>query len=848
YVLDPGTARISRYSTRSRTQRLPIEPVSQASANQRSGRCGRVGPGICIRLYSEDDFKARPEYTTPEIQRTNLATVILQTKILNLGAVECFPFIDPPRPAAIADGYRTLFELGAIDSERNLTELGKKLSRLPVDPRIGRMILAANEENCLREMLIIASVLEIQDPRERPHDQQEKADQKHLSFLDEESDFLAYLKIWDFWQELKDKLSSSQLRKACRENFLSFNRMREWSDIHLQLLQIVHQEKMRLRPRQENNYDAIHRAILTGLLYGIARKTDDSTDYKVTGDTRFSVWPGSGLFHKKTEWLVASERVETSRRYLRTVARINPDWIESLAAHLLERTFREPHWIRETGCVHAYERVSLYGLTIIPKRRINYGPVNPKEARDLFIQQALVEDEFDCDLDFFVKNRELRQEAKRLQDKLRRHDFLHGQSAIREFYQDRIPEDVYDAVSLKKWYKRLSGVEKQKLCMRLSDICQGDIDETTKKLFPDKIPTFEGTDIPLEYRFHPGEEDDGLAAVVPAEGLRQLEEKRLGWLVPGLMEQKIVALLKTLPKEIRRELVPIPDTAAEMVRDIPYGEGGMEEVVAREVSRRVGRLVTASDFDLERLPSELLMKIKVIDGRGKLVAESRELPKLREKLGIEVSRTLATAHSPKWNRDGLTRWDFGSLPESVVLTRNDVKLRAYPALCDPRMLPEFQEDSPTRLNAGQVKSLHETVSLRLLDSPELAQKTSRYGILRLFYLSAKRDFLSQADWLPNRERYQMYTAQIPGFSFRTACGELIAARALDIENSPFPKNEGDFNRLVAKGKSQIGSAVSDVTHWITQFAQQFQQARLVIEKHRKGTIGEVARDAEVGLF
>ncbi|MBR2005800.1 MAG: DUF3418 domain-containing protein, partial [Thermoguttaceae bacterium] len=418
YVIDPGTARISRYSARSKTQRLPVEPISQASADQRAGRCGRVGPGVCVRLYSERDYLSRPRYTTPEIQRTNLASVILQTKALKLGAVEKFPFIDPPRNASIVDGYKTLFELGAVDEKNELTEIGRKLSRLPIDPRIGRMIFAADEEDALREILIIAAALEIQDPRERPREQQEKADEKHAPFLDENSDFMSYLKLWDFWQNLKDKTSRNQLRKACRENFLSYNRMREWSDVYVQLLQLVKGQSLEVKKRRDD-YNAIHRSVLTGLLYGVAQKEETGNEYRSTNSGKFVLWPGSGL-KKKPAWAVGAERLETTRAYLRTVARINPDWIEEIGGRLLERTRRDPFWNRETGCVHAYERATLYGLTIIPKRRVNFGPIDPAKSRQIFIYQALVNRDFDCSLPFFEHNRAVFEEAERLRDKLRK--------------------------------------------------------------------------------------------------------------------------------------------------------------------------------------------------------------------------------------------------------------------------------------------------------------------------------------------------------------------------------------------------------------------------------------------
>ncbi|MDO4586396.1 MAG: ATP-dependent RNA helicase HrpA [Planctomycetia bacterium] len=724
YVIDPGTARISRYSARSKTQRLPIEPVSQASADQRAGRCGRVGPGVCIRLYSQEDFLARERYTTPEIRRTNLASVILQTKSLNLGVVEHFPFIDPPRTASIQDGYKTLFELGALDHDFNLTPIGRKLSRLPVDPRIGRIILAAEQENCLHEILIIASIMEIQDPRERPHDQQEKADQKHLPFLDENSDFLSSLKIWDFWQELNLKLSRSQLRKACRENFLSFNRMKEWTDIHLQLLQLARELKLKLNSRQ-NDYDSIHRAILTGLLYGIAKKTE-TPEYQSTGNGKFFLWPGSGLFHKKHSWIVASERVETTKKYLRTSAKINPDWIEPLAKHLLQRTYHQPHWLRETGYVHAYEQVTLYGLTIVPKRRINFGPVDPQQSRKIFIQNALVEQDFDCDLEFFQKNAETIKNVEKIQAKLRKYDFLRGQDALLEFYENRIPENVYDKVTLKQWHKRLSTSEKKNLLLTDKDLCREEVSDKTLQLYPDHFPLFQGSMLPIEYHFKPGDQNDGVSLIVPTDGLGQIESRQVSWLIPGLLEQKVIAMLKSLPKEIRRNLVPIPETAKLIVQSISFGYGNFEEILARKVSQLVGRLVSPFDFAKDKMPLELLMNIKVVDSQGKMVAEGRDLKELQNQLGVQTHQTIEAVTDTKWHQDGLTRWTFGSLPESVTLHRNGMSLKAFPALCDPIIL-SMQNNlliSPSSTNQNKTLASNENPKTKIASEIKKESKIS----------------------------------------------------------------------------------------------------------------------------
>ncbi len=848
FVIDEGTARISRYSARSRMQRLPIEAISRASADQRAGRCGRIGPGVCIRLYGNEDFEGRERYTTPEIQRTNLASVILQTKSLKLGAIEAFPFLDPPRHAAIQDGYKTLFELGALDSNNELTEIGRKLSRLPVDPRIGRMILAAENEGCLREMLIIASVLEIQDPRERPRDLQEKVDAAHEKFLDPRSDFLAFLKIWDFYQELKETLSHSKIRKACVQNFLSFNRMREWSDIHVQLLQLVRETKLRLGPRQDD-YHAIHRSILTGFLSGISHKDERRNEYDVPGGGKCVLWPGSGLSKLKVgsekqeeknekkppptshsplptshspKWLVAAERLETTRKFLRTAARIEPDWIEPLAGHLIQRTYLEPHWNRETGYVHAYERVSLFGLVIAAKRRINFGPIDPKAAREIFLQYALVEGELETKCEFFEFNRMMLDEAKKLQDKLRKHDLLRGPLGRYEFYQSRIPETVYDRKTLEKWYFAAPKAVRESLCFSLSDLCNENVDPDVLKQFPDTLTTFDGTEIPIEYNFAPGESDDGLTVAVPIEGLRQLEPARLGWLVPGLLEQKIIALLRALPKEVRRNLVPIPETARALSQKLAFGEGNLEEQLALAVSRLLGRRIQPADFDRERLPDDLKMNIRVIAENGEVLARSRELEPLRKELGVQAAESVASVNDPRWNRDELGDWNFGELPESVELKRGTLTIKAFPALFDQG----------------------KTVSLRLSDSLDRASRETRLGLMRLFYLKSARELQTQVQWVPRIDQLKMYAQALPEFELKTAVAELIALRALESDEKPLPRTQSEFAARMKQGKERIGIAVQEVTKLVGPLFESYQEARLAIEKNKTQKLDYAWKDAK----
>jgi ATP-dependent helicase HrpA len=870
YVIDAGTARLSRYSARSRTQRLPIEPISRASADQRAGRCGRIGAGICVRLYSESDYNRRDRYTIPEIQRTNLASVILQTKSLKLGAVEKFPFLDPPRSAAVSDGYKTLFEIGAIDARQNLTEIGRQLARLPVDPRIARMILAANENGVLREMLILAAALEVQDPRDRPHELQDKADAAHQKFLDPHSDFLTYLNIWDFYHRLKEKLSQNQLRKACAQNFLSYNRMREWTDIHLQLQPLVRDAGMKLQKRRDNDaafYDAIHRSILAGLLSGIAHR-EQKFEYAATGNAKFFVWPGSGvgknaererdalaestgLADKKSvadkkrdlknkrvpgdrdavqgekfssntsppaismpNWIVAAERVETTRKFLRTVGRIESDWIEPLAAHLTNKSYHEPHWSEDAGRVTAYEKVTLFGLTIVPRRRVNFGTINPSEAREIFLN-ALTEGEAGTlKADFYRHNQQMREDAKSLQAKLRRHEFLLGAGAVYEFYQARIPDGVYDRQTLERWYKTLAQEDRRSLFMTLADVAKDDVDESMVSQFPDTLTTLHGTEAQLEYAFAPGESNDGLTVVVPLEGLREMEPSRVGWLVPGLLAAKVEAMLRTLPKALRRSLVPIPDTAKVIVSQIHFGDGSLEETAARLASRIAGERIAVSDFDWERLPEELRMNFRVLDADGKPLAESRNLDSLRKELGVqqaEAFAAIAVKDVPQWGREKIIAWDFGDFPETLEIRRGGMTVTVYPALLDQR----------------------ESVAQRLANSPDQALKISRRGVLRLFQLAYRKVLQTQAHWIPDFEKLQISSLGLPDFDLKRDLADLLAARALELDEQPLPRSEAAFHERLQTAKERIGLAVQDVARVIAPLLENFQHVRLLVEQNAK---------------
>ncbi len=714
FVIDPGTARISRYSPRSKTQRLPIEAVAQASADQRKGRCGRVGPGICLRLFSEQDFLSRDRFTMPEIQRTNLAAVILQMKTLRLGELDDFPLLDPPKPDAVRDGYRTLFELGAIDQQQELTEIGRRLSRLPVDPRIGRMILAGSEEGCLPEMLIIAAALEVQDPRERPLEKQEAADKAHGQFADEQSDFLSYLKIWDFYHKLKDTLSRNQLQRACRQNFLSFMRLREWLDVHRELLELTeeagqprrgsasagppphdfhksHKSHTSHKSHAHPKYDAIHRAILAGLLSSLAMR-GEGHDYNVAGGGKANLWPGSGMFHSKAKWIVAAEQVETTRRYLRCCGRIDPRWIEPLAGHLIKRTYSDLHWQGNWASAVALERLTLFGLVIVAGWPVRYGPIDADASRQLLIEHGLVEGDIEPKPAVLVHNEELLDEVERLQAKLRQRDIVVGRWERFAFYDQRLPADIYDGVQLARWLRE-SPENARKITMTKADLLRQGT-EVAEAAFPDKLAAGPW-ELPLDYKFEPGEEQDGVTVTVPLEALNQVQAEPLAWLVPGLLEEKVLAMIRSLPKALRTRFVPAPEAAKKAVAELHQGEGNLRTQLARALSRIGGLEISARDFDDQQVPTELQMNVRVTDAEGQTLAAGRDLDVLRRQLGAEAAEAFTAIDDPRWNRDGLTAWDFDELPLEIEVSRNRLAMRAYPALVD-----------------GET-----SVGLRLLDSP-----------------------------------------------------------------------------------------------------------------------------------
>ena len=1170
YVIDSGTARISRYSARSKTQRLPIEPISRASADQRKGRCGRIGPGVCIRLYSEEDYLSREEYTQPEIQRTNLASVILQTKLLRLGRIESFPFIDMPKIASIRDGYRTLFELKALtkaSADGELTPLGQKLAKLPVDPRIGRMVLEALEMakeahagasvpgsgrgetgplppqrekkrgrtekkgtekkekerlqvDPLREILVIASALTIRDPRERPVEKQGEADAAHVQFMDPRSDFLSFLEIWDFYSRMKDKLSRSQLIKACRQNFLSWNRMREWQDVCHQLHEMV-QDLMKEaqlpktllfedetflalgaipneKPEQTAaRYDAIHRVLLSGLLSNIGQKTPLPQEYAVGGGGKCVLWPGSGLLkltggecpekggnaknaagstsssagiskkhHSEADeihrpkaghrlwgrnldaygrilengtedrtledpestadgsrnevaetaetaprkkslpaWVMAAEMVETSKRFLRTNAVIDPEWIEPLAGHLVTKTHSEPHWSKQNNQVMVYEKVTLSGLVIVPRRRVPYSAIDPEKAREMFTQLGLVEGNWQSRADFYSWNRELWFELEQVQAKLRRFDYLPGLWKLYEFYDQRIPKTVSDSASLEKWLRKADTETLKSLEMKEEDLVSESADASLAERFPDsfsgeftytsspvamKKPPKAGTSrafltdldassgdstsgdstsgdstsgdstsfsaktaqesgtpdvpmreirlfgqviqpakpkvqsarskvqpakpqpqpqpqpqtqtqtqnsdpgalavrsespaaekpreketvkapqssgkmesrsstascmtssyrFPLEYRFEPGGETDGVTLHATLETVHQLQESALEWGIPGLLEERVAYLIKSLPKELRRKLIPAPDTARAVCARIPFGVGNLRTVLAGEFTRIAGEYIREKDLDFGNIPEALQINIRVSDSQGNILVQSRSLREVLLHVGEQASEKFALVEDSRWTRSGLTSWNFGELPVQVQIesTLLDASSRAGRISAFPMLIDEGK-----------------TVGIRLSTSQFQAELNTRRAVMRLFRYSANQELTRQALWMPHFHEMKMqadYFIKTTKTPFADTICDLVAQTALDPSGFPaladmpsllnrVPRDLQEYERIVKLAKGRISIVVQELPEPLAQLWKAYHAAiralnGICAQNSRRHAVNDLASQLKIG--
>jgi ATP-dependent helicase HrpA len=791
YVVDPGTARISRYSQRTKVQRLPIERISRASADQRKGRCGRTSDGICIRLYSEEDFESRPEFTEPEILRTNLASVILQAAALDLGDVADFPFVDPPDSRNIADGVRLLEELGAVapgagHRGTRLTGVGRKLARLPADPRLGRMILEAKHNGCVREVLIITAALSIQDPRERPADAREAADAMHKRFAEPGSDFLALLKLWDYVNDQQRELSASAFRRMCRREFLHYLRVREWQDVQGQLRQAAKEVGITTGPDRgtgEDISDRVHMSLLSGLLSHIGMKDERSSGEKRRGPAefagargaRFAIFPDSVLARKPPQWVVAAELVETSRLWARVVARIEPEWAEPLAAHLVRRSYSEPHWDAKRGAAMALEKVTLYGLPIVADRKVNYAKVDPAAAREMFITGALVEGDWQTHHRFFERNQRLLDEVAGLEDRARRRGIVADDAALFDFYDRRIPKDVTSARHFDTWWKTARAQTPDLLTLTQADLVGQAADEVTTADYPARWG-----ELPLSYAFDPGAPDDGVTADIPLSQLGSVNGEELGWQVPGRREELVTELIRSLPKDLRRLFVPAPDTARAVTPRLGQPHGDLLDALALELTRIGGVPVTRAAFDESRLPAHLRITFRVMDS-GRELASGKDLGALREQLRPRLQAKL-TAAAGDLTRTGLKDWTIGTLPR--VFTRDQVT--AYPALAD----------------AG------DAVDVRLFPTEAEASAAMAAGTRRLLLLQVPSGVRSIADRLPTQRKLAMSVSPYP--SVGALLDDCVAAAADQvIADAGGPaRDAGGFARLVAEARAALPLATA----------------------------------------
>ncbi|MGF6273754.1 ATP-dependent helicase HrpA [Massilia sp. UYP11] len=885
YVVDTGLARVKRYSFRNKVEQLQVEPIAQSAANQRAGRCGRVADGVCIRLFEEDDFLKRPRFTEPEILRSSLAAVILRMKSLRLADVETFPFIEAPQGRAIADGYQLLQEVGAVDDSNELTPLGRKLAKLPLDPRVGRMILAALDNHCLTEMLIVASALSTQDPRDRPIEYQQQADEKHKKFADEKSEFLSYLKIWAWFEDaIAHKKTNRQLQDNCRANFLSQLRLREWRDVHSQLLTIVREQGWRLNDSPAT-YEQLHLALLTGLLGNIGFKSEDEQGgvYLGARGIKFHIWPGSTLGKKAGRWVMAAELVETTRLYARTIAQIQPEWVEKIGGHLLKKSWGEPRWEKKQAQVTALERATLYGIVIYGGRRINYGQRNPVEAREIFIRDALVAGDYETRLPFYIHNHKLVKDIENLEHKSRRQDVLVDDQLIAAFYDKEIPRDVVNGAGFEKWYKDEASDNPKLLYLNREELMRHEAAGVTTELFP-KTMVVTGIEMGLTYHFEPGSVRDGVTLAVPLFALNQIPQERPAWLVPGMIKEKVHLLLKSLPQKLRRHCVPLPEYAARFVDRIhaanAFGRGDLVDVLIMDVRAQTSVAVKTADFKLETLPAHMFMNFKVIDEHGRQLDMGRNLSTLQAELGgqarqsfqkmaeatpaaanarAQAARPVApaptapsapagkgkggapqTAPAAAVGKDGaqaaaqeaaqeaasgrqhtnLTGWTFGELPELLEINQGKLTLIGFPALVDKGAYCD----------------------LEVFDDPNVAARTHRVGLRRLFALQFKEQLKFAEKNIPGLQGMGM---QFMNIGSQEDLRDQIVAKAIDIAclQDPLPVDAASFNQRRDQGKGRIGLLINEVARLAGQVLGEYHG----LPKRVQGLPPAVASDIQAQL-
>ncbi|QOF68338.1 ATP-dependent RNA helicase HrpA [Actinobacillus sp. GY-402] len=814
YVIDPGTARISRYSYRTKVQRLPIEPISQASANQRKGRCGRVSEGICIRLYSEEDFNNRPEFTDPEILRTNLASVILQMTSLGLDDIESFPFVDAPDKRHIQDGIKLLEELGAIRREElhsplqknRLTQTGRQLAQLPVDPRLAKMLISAVNLGCVLEVMIIVAALSIQDPRERPQEKQQVADEKHRRFADKKSDFLAFLNLWNYIQEQQKALGKNQFRRLCQKDFLNYLRIREWQDIYHQIRLTVREMGLPINA-EPAEYPQIHTALLSGLLSHIGMKEAEKQQYLGARNAHFAIFPNSVLFKKQPKWVMAAELVETSRLWGRMAAEIDPEWIEPLAAHLVKKSYSEPRWSKSRGQVIADEKVSLYGVPIVANRPVNYGAIDPQTSREIFIQSALVEGDWHTRHPFFFENQKLIREVEELEHKSRRRDILVDDRTLFEFYDSRIGADVVSQKHFDSWWKKASQKDPELLNFEKSFLMKEDAQKVSQLDFPNFW--HQGNlKLKLSYQFEPGTDADGVTVHIPLPLLNQIEMQGFDWQIPGLRHELIVALIKALPKSLRRNFVPAPNYADAFLARVTNFDKPLTETLSNELRRMTGVNVDADEWKLDQIPPHLRITFRVIDEKGKKIAESMNLDELKFSLKDRVQQSISAVADDGIEQSGIHIWNFDSLPQCYEQKKQGFTVKAFPAITDEK----------------------EAVGIKLFETEYEQSVAMRQGLRRLILLNVPSPIKYLHEKLPNKSKLGLYFTPfgkvLDLIDDCIACGvdKLIA------DFGGFVWNETDFDKL----RDFVRENLNEITVDIAQQVERLLTLTFEINKRLKG--------------
>ena len=811
YVIDTGTVRISRYSHRTKVQRLPIEPISQASASQRLGRCGRVSAGVCIRLYSEDDFLSRPEFTDPEILRTNLSSVILQMLALGLGELNQFPFVQAPADKNIKDGLSLLEELGAVnlkatDVRKKLTPLGRQLAKLPVDPRLARMILAAKKYNCVHEVILISAALSIQDPRERPMDKQQASDEKHRRFHDKDSDYMAYVNLWNYLKEQRQALTSNQFRKMCQKDFLAYMRVREWQDIYAQIKQVTDELDINVNS-QAADEDAIHQALLSGLLSHIGFK-DKEQHYLGARNSKFFMFPGSSLFKKQPKWAMFAELVETSKLFGRVSARIKPEWVEQQAAHLIKRSYSEPHWQKKSGTVGAFENQTLFGLPIVVKRKVTYTSIDPTLCRELFIRDALVQGEFMTRHQFFKDNQILRDDIEDLEHKSRRRDILVDDETLFLFYDKRIPATIASAQQFDSWWNKEKQQTPALLNYQRDDLMAHDAQKITSLAYPDfwQQGAFK---LKLHYAFEPGTNQDGVSVDIPVALLNQIKSADFAWQIPARREELLIALIKTLPKVIRRNFVPAPNYAsAAMAAMIPF-EMPLLSAFEKQLLRMTGVKMPENAWDIDALPSHLRIKFNIINDKRKSIALGHDLSELQHQLAGVVKQSLSQVSKQSIEKTQLLDWDFGALPVSFKKDHGGYEVKAYPALVDK----------------------HKSVAIELFDNEEHALRVNQDGLRRLLLLNVQSPIKYLQKSLPNKAKLGLYFN--PFGQVQDLINDCIACAVdsiLDAQNAP--RDAQSFTLQ----KEKVRAELADKTLQITLLVEQVLTLAYGINKALKGKL------------